>query len=149
MGYVEDVRELVGHRPLILVGSVVIITNANGNILLQKRTFPKGVWGLPGGLMELGESTEDAAEREVLEETNLHIDSLKLINVYSGANYFTVAQNGDEFYSVTTAYYTSDFSGEMVANQEESYQCKFISPDQLPTEMIGTHREIIMDFLKL
>jgi len=35
MGYVEDLRKIVGHIPLILVGAVVIITNDNNQILLQ------------------------------------------------------------------------------------------------------------------
>ncbi len=54
MGYIEDIRKLVGHRPLILVGAVVVMVDEHGRILLQQRKFPKGSWGLPGGLMELG-----------------------------------------------------------------------------------------------
>src|SRR5699024_2262717 len=79
MGYIEDLRKIVGHRPLILVGSVVIIIDEQGKLLLQQRTFPNGVWGIPGGLMELGESTEDVARREIFEETGLHIGQLHLI----------------------------------------------------------------------
>ena len=65
---------------------------------MQQRKFPWGAWGIPGGLMELGESTEDVAKREVLEETSLMIDELKLINVYSGPQNYIKAENGDEFY---------------------------------------------------
>ncbi|MFC7322785.1 NUDIX hydrolase [Halobacillus campisalis] len=148
MGYVEDLRKLVGKRPLILVGSVVVIVNEQGDILLQQRTFPKEVWGLPGGLMELGETTEEAAEREVFEETRLRINQLKLINIYSGKEYYTVAENGDEFYSVTTAYYTATYEGELIANQEEAYDCRFISADNLPDKMIRSHKRIIEDYLK-
>ena len=114
MGYVEDLRAIVGHRPLILVGSVVIIIDEKGRLLLQERQFPKGAWGIPGGLMELGESTEDVAKREIFEETGYKIDELKLINVYSGPQNFTVAENGDEFYVVTTAYFTDKFKGKFM-----------------------------------
>ncbi|GGF25352.1 DNA mismatch repair protein MutT [Halobacillus andaensis] len=148
MGYVEDLRRLVGHRPLILVGAIVVIFNEQKQMLLQQRTFPEGVWGLPGGLMELGESTEDAAKREVFEETNLQVKNLELIDVYSGEEFFTVAKNGDEFYSVTAAYYTGDYEGHVIANEEESYQCQFFSEDQLPENMIGSHRKMIQDVLK-
>lgn len=66
MGYVEDLRKIVGHIPLILVGAVVIITDDKNHILLQKRKHhPVGRYGLPGGLMELGESTIETAQREV------------------------------------------------------------------------------------
>lgn len=52
MGYVEELRKIVGHRPLILVGAVVLVINEHGYVLLQQRTEPYGKWGLPGGLME-------------------------------------------------------------------------------------------------
>lgn len=50
MGYVEDLREIVGNQPLILVGSVAIIIDEKGRLLLQQRKFPKGAWGIPGGV---------------------------------------------------------------------------------------------------
>ncbi|UOR13484.1 NUDIX hydrolase [Halobacillus amylolyticus] len=148
MSYVEDLRKMVGHRPLILVGSVVVIVNNEGEVLLQQRRFPEGAWGLPGGLMELGESTEDAAKREVFEETQLYVRNLKLLNVYSGEAYFTTAKNGDEFYSVTTAYVTSFYRGSLQADLEESIQCSFLNPADLPEKMIGSHRQIIEDYLR-
>lgn len=67
MNYVKDLRELVGNRPLILPGAVAIILNDQNEVLLQHRI--DGGWGLPGGLMELGESLEETARREVKEET--------------------------------------------------------------------------------
>lgn len=69
-GYIMDLREVVGARPLILAGAGVIIVDNEGRILLQHRS-DNGDWGIPGGSMELGESFEEAARREVLEETGL------------------------------------------------------------------------------
>jgi ADP-ribose pyrophosphatase YjhB (NUDIX family) len=86
MGYIEDLREIIGTRPLILVGAVVGVIDEQGKILLQKR--PEGIWGLPGGLLELGESAEDAGRREVFEETGVEIGQLQLVNVFSGKQYF-------------------------------------------------------------
>lgn len=54
--------------------------------------------------MELGESTVETAKREVLEETNLIVEDLKLLGVYSGKNHLCSSENGDEWYVVTTAY---------------------------------------------
>lgn len=76
MEYFKYLRQYVGHKPIILPGSVVIIVSAHNEILLQKRH--NGNWGLPGGLMDLGESFEDVAKREVLEETGLVVKNLKL-----------------------------------------------------------------------
>ncbi|MGI8313972.1 NUDIX hydrolase [Halobacillus mangrovi] len=148
MGYVEDLRALVGHRPLIFVGSVVIVVDDQDRVLLQQRRSPHGVWGLPGGLMELGESTEEVAQREVYEESGLTVDNLKLLNVYSGKDQFIRAENGDEFYVVTTAYYTRSFSGDMNVDPDESLQFQFISTDKLPDQMIGSHRAMLKEYMQ-
>jgi ADP-ribose pyrophosphatase YjhB (NUDIX family) len=147
MGYVEELRALVGHRPLILVGAVAVIVDKMGRLLLEERKYPKNKWGLAGGLMELGESTEDVARREVLEETGLVVDQLHLINVYSGPNHFAVAENGDEFYTVTAAYYTTDYKGELAVDETESISFKFFYPNELPENMVGSHRAVIEDYL--
>lgn len=148
MGYVEDLRAAVGQRPLILVGAVTVIVDELGRLLLEERRYPKGKWGLPGGLMELGESTEDVARREVLEETGLTVGKLQLINVYSGPNHFAVAENGDEFYTVTAAYYTEDFEGELKVDISESISFQFFYPDELPGNMVGSHRVVLDEFLE-
>ncbi|KRF43765.1 NUDIX hydrolase [Paenibacillus sp. Soil787] len=144
MGYVEDLRKIVGHIPLILVGSVVIITNDENKILLQKRMHhPVGRYGLPGGLMELGESTIETAQREVYEETGLAVRNLNLIDVFSGKENFIKAPNGDEFYVVVTAYWTKEFSGILRINDEESMSLEFINIDELPENIPRSHKEII------
>jgi 8-oxo-dGTP pyrophosphatase MutT (NUDIX family) len=148
VGYVEDLRKLVGHRPLIFVGAVTIIEDKEGRILLQQRRFPIGKWGIPGGLMELGESTEEVARREVLEETGLTIGVLRLINVYSGKDHFIRAENGDEFYVVTVAYHTNEFSGELMVDLSESIKFEFFHPHELPKNMVGSHLTMIQEFVK-
>ncbi|GGL46576.1 NUDIX hydrolase [Sporolactobacillus putidus] len=147
MGYIEEIRALVGHRPLILVGVVAIITDNIGRILLQKRSSPDGVWGIPGGLMELGESAEETAKREVFEETGLVIDQLRLVNVYSGPQNFVTAENGDQFYAVTVAYSTSTFKGEFIIDTSESIKFEFRAPDNLPGKLLKSHRYILNDYL--
>ena len=148
MGYVEDLRGIIGSRPIILVGSVAIIVDEIGRVLLQERKYPEGVWGIPGGLMELGESTEDVAKREILEETGYTIDDLKLINVYSGPDNFTIAENGDEFYVVTTAYFTKTFKGKLIVDKTESISCKFFHQNEIPDNMVKSHKIILDEFFK-
>jgi len=147
MGYIEDIRKLVGHKRIILNGSAVIIVNQNGLILLQQRKYPTGKWCLPGGLMELGESTIETAKREVLEETSLVIEKLKLLGVYSGKDYLCTAQNGDEWYVVTTTYVTYDYVGTAVVNDSESIQFEWYKPTELPGDVAKTHLEMIADYL--
>ncbi|MBD1222417.1 NUDIX hydrolase [Virgibacillus halodenitrificans] len=147
MGYVEELRAIVGHRPLIFVGAVVILVDDKGRILLQQRKFPHGTWGLPGGLMELGESTEDVARREVSEETGLMVKDLNLINIYSGPDQFIKAENGDEFYVVTVAYSSETYTGDLTMDATESIHLAFFHPNELPTPLVKSHEKILKEFL--
>jgi 8-oxo-dGTP pyrophosphatase MutT (NUDIX family) len=148
LGFVEEIRELIGHRRINLCASVVIIENAQGQILMQQRTYPYGRWGLPGGIMELGESAEETARREVFEETGLVIGALKLLGVYSGRDYLCVAENGDEWYTVITAYVTAEYTGHLSVHDEESISLAWRGVDDLPENIAGTHRVLIEDYLK-
>ncbi|MBH0349758.1 phosphohydrolase [Bacillus thuringiensis] len=88
MGYIEDMRNLVGNHPLILIGSHAIIVNEKNEILLQLRTdFNR--WGIIGGALEYNETLEDALKREVYEETGLIIKNPKLFRTYSGPDFFS------------------------------------------------------------
>lgn len=149
MGYIEVLRQKVGKMPLILVGAVVIIADNNNKVLLQERTHPHKVWGLPGGLMELAESTVETAKREVFEETGLSVEELELLNIYSGQEFYTVAANGDPFYSVTAAYYTKQYSGQIQVNKDEGFTLAFFSKDNLPEKMVGSHRKFLQDYFAL
>ncbi len=148
MGYVDDIRKMIGHKYIILNGSAVIVKNKDGNILMQQRKYPYGKWCLPGGLMELGESTVDTAKRELLEETGLIIDEMKLLGVYSGKEYFCSAAHGDEWYVVTTTYITDTYSGNAFVNDDESLKLEWFNPNELPNNVAKTHRYMITDYLR-
>lgn len=85
------VKRLYPKQPVVGVGAVII---CDGKILLERRKNEpgKGRWSIPGGLVELGESIEEAAIREVLEETSLEVEEPVLIDVVDGV---TRDENGD------------------------------------------------------
>lgn len=147
MGYIEELRAIIGPRRIILNGCIAFIVNPQGQILMQQRKYPYGKWGLPGGLMELGESTEETTRREVLEETGLMLGNLSLFGVYSGKKYLCIAQNGDEFYVVTTVYTTAEYTGGLCINDNESLKFEWVDIDNLPEDIAGTHRDIINDYV--
>jgi mutator protein MutT len=72
-------------KPVVGVGAVVV---HEGKILLEKRKNApgKGKWSIPGGLVELGESAEQAVGREVKEETGLEVEEPRLIDVVNNIN---------------------------------------------------------------
>lgn len=73
-------KRLYPERPIVGVGAIIV---CNGRILLEKRGNEpgKGKWSVPGGIVELGESPEQAVIREVQEETSLKVRKPKLIDV--------------------------------------------------------------------
>ncbi|MGB5248650.1 MAG: NUDIX hydrolase [Gammaproteobacteria bacterium] len=70
--------------PLLTVDVVIESTMAgDASVVLVKRANPPLGWALPGGFVDVGETVESAARREVLEETGLVVSGLNLLGVYS------------------------------------------------------------------
>ena len=141
MGYIEEIRAAVGHRPLILPGAAVLVLYHQNRVLLQRRR--EGLWGVPGGFMELGESAEDTARRVVQEETGLVIGELTLAGVFSGQDTWVQLPNGDEFYSVTIAYISRNYRGEPQADGVESTDAGFFALESLPSPMHRKFQDVV------
>jgi len=147
MEYYQELRQHVDHRPLILPGAVVIILNDKNEILLQERK--PGLFGLPGGLMDLGESLEETARREVFEETGLNVMDLELCQVFSEPDYYFKIDNGDEFYSVTVVYQSKNFTGNLQIREDETLSLGFYPLNQLPTQLLASNKNFLKQCLKM
>ena len=81
-------------RPVLGVGAIIL---EGDKILLEKRkNMPsKGKWSVPGGLVELGESVENAVVREVKEETGLDVYAPRLVDVVT---YVSMGERGAVMY---------------------------------------------------
>lgn len=132
--YIMELRKIVGHRPLLQVGASVIVENEQGEVLLQKRT-DNHCWGYAGGSVELDEVVEDAARRELFEETGLVALELELFGVFSGKDTHYVYPNGDEVSNVDIVYLCKQFEGSLKCQEKEVEDLRFFPADALPESL--------------
>ncbi|MNI42480.1 NADH pyrophosphatase [compost metagenome] len=130
MEYIEELRKLVGNQPLILVRPSVAVINKFGQILLVK--YQDNSWGIPGGLMDLGESVEECLRREAKEELNIDLGTLHLFGVFSGKELYTKLRNGHEYYNVIVGYICTEFKGDIIPDGEEVIEAKFYNLFEVP-----------------
>lgn len=132
--YILDLRKLVGHRPLLQVGASVIVEDQAGRILLQLRS-DNHCWGYSGGSVELDEVVEEAAKRELLEETGLTAHSLELFGIFSGPDTHYIYPNGDEVSNIDIVYLCRAYSGTLRSQPGEVEALRFFAADSLPERL--------------
>ncbi|WP_080847854.1 NUDIX hydrolase [Cytobacillus gottheilii] len=142
MGYISELRKQIGSRPIISVGATILVINQKKEVLFQHRSDTLD-WGLPGGSMELGETLEEVAQRELREETGLTANQLILMGVFSGPHYYFQYPNGDETYSVISLFHAQQVTGELAINDGESLELKYFGKDHLPNEIEKRAWELI------
>lgn len=131
MSYISELRKYVGQQPIIHVGTTIIVMNDNNEILLNLRS-DTNTWGIIGGGMELGESLNETAARELWEEAGLKAERFELLDVLSGKDLYFRYPNGDETYNVIVLYKAVGVSGELTINDDESQTLRYYSIDNLP-----------------
>lgn len=131
MNYIKYIRQYVGTKPIIAPGSAIIVLNEHKEILLQLRSDTND-WGLPGGGMEMGDSFEETAQKELFEETGLIAQEMKLIGLASGKELYYQFPHGDEIYNATAIFEATTVTGTLKKN-EESSDLQYFSLNQLPT----------------
>lgn len=144
MGYILDLRKIegVGHRPLQMVGCGVFIFDEQDRVLLEQRT-DDSTWCVPAGSMELGETPEEAARRECLEETGLCVKDLQFYNMQSGEKCHFTYPNGDEVYALDINYVCRSYEGNLKRQEEEVLRLQFFAKGELPENLCENDKEVI------
>jgi len=115
------------------------ITDDDGLLLAQRGVEPcVGEWTLPGGFVELGETTEEAIVREMREETTLEIGDLHLLGV---------STQQSRFYGAVTVlgYYVGSWRGNIQACSDVM-DLRFFAPGERPPMPFQAHRELMKVF---
>jgi 8-oxo-dGTP pyrophosphatase MutT (NUDIX family) len=146
MEYIQSLRAKIGSTKILIPASAVVILNAKDEVLLHLRDDTHS-WGLPGGLMDLGETVLENAEREAFEETGLKVRNLRLFGTFSGPRFENRYPGGDETSPVILGFYTDDFEG-VPGRAKESLEVGFFPFSALPENMNKFHRWFVESFLE-
>jgi len=135
-----DVSKARQLRPSV----AAIIINADGHVLLQRRS-DNGLWGLPGGGVEIGESVSTAIVREVREETGLTVEIDRLVGVYSDPRFQVVRYADGNVVHYINTLFVCRIVGGTLQTCEETLDLQFFDPARLPGDMLRTHRIRVED----
>lgn len=145
--YIMDLRTVVGHRTLMQVGASVIVENSQGQILLQLRS-DNHCWGYAGGSVEIDEDVEDAAKRELYEETGLVANKLELFGVFSGKDMHYTYPNGDDVSNVDVVYICKDYTGTLKCQENEVDELKFFDIDEIPENISKPIKKALLKWVE-
>jgi 8-oxo-dGTP pyrophosphatase MutT (NUDIX family) len=124
-----------------------LIVNQQGDLLLQHRQDNQQ-WGLIGGSMEVGESLEETARREALEETGLALGELEWFGLFSGQDLIYECPNQDVVVNVVAVYIARQFSGTLKLDEQEANEIRFFNLRELPTDLSPPDRPVIEQYLR-
>ena len=145
----DDAGNRVTRMPdAVHVAAGGIVFNACGEILLQKRA-DNGWWGLPCGHIDVGESVQDAALREIWEETGIRTRAKRLVGIYSDPQHNVIGAypDGSLIHFVVAIFECEYLSGELQVS-EESTDVRYFPYSGLPSSTVLCDLRAIEDALE-
>jgi 8-oxo-dGTP diphosphatase len=126
--------------PLLAADIIIEPVSAPGQIILIERLNPPHGFALPGGFVDIGESLEQAAVREALEETSMHVTLKTLLGCYSNPK-------RDPRGHTVSAVYIASGEGEPEA-RDDARALQLVDPKNPPHPLAFDHAQILQDYLQ-
>ena len=145
--YISYIRSKVGHDKVILNFAGGILADEEGRVLLQLRGDKK-TWAIPGGAMELGETSLQAAVREFYEETGVSVEAKRLLN--DNTNFDESYPSGDKVQTVVFLYELQALEDFDISNfhNEETLRLGFFSKEEIAEleNLSDKHRLMLYEY---
>jgi len=129
------------------IGCSAVIFDGQREKSLLTRRADNGLWCVPGGGMESGESAAEACEREVWEETGLRVRVKRLIGVYSDPDQLVIYPSGEKVHFVILSFEVEVLSGELGLSSETTEAGYFSVLEMESMPMHGHHKQRVEDAL--
>lgn len=141
--YLDDVSAPKANS--LVPAASAIVTDKRGKILLHRKA-DNGLWGLPGGAMELGESIAETIIREVKEETGLDVQPEYVIGIYTNPNHVVAFSDGEVRQEFSICFACRILGGELQISNE-SMELGFFTVKQIERlQMHPSNRQRINDY---
>ncbi|HEX6125117.1 MAG TPA: NUDIX domain-containing protein [Pyrinomonadaceae bacterium] len=115
------------------VSAAAIITNMKGEVLLLNHVLrPFSGWGLPGGFLSKGEQPEAAIRREIIEETGIELDELRMFRVR------TLGRHVEILFAART-------DGEPEVRSREILELGWFDIESMPEQMSSAQKKMIQE----
>ncbi|WP_329572871.1 NUDIX hydrolase [Kitasatospora sp. NBC_01266] len=129
---------------LVPAASVVVV-GEDGRVLLQRRT-DNGMWALPGGKMELGESLAECGIRETLEETGVHIEVTGIVGTYTNPGHVFAYDDGEVRQEFSICLLGRPVGGELRVSVESTEVAWFTPAEADGLPMLASIRKRLSDW---
>lgn len=147
MNYILELRQFVGHSPLIMVGASALVFNSQNSLLLQCRS-DNGAWSTLGGAMEPGETFEQTARREAYEEAGIQLGELEFFMAISGLEFFYEYPNHDQVYNVGIVYAARQACGKPRSDSEENFHLAYFPVESLPEPISPPEQPVLSELVR-
>ncbi len=135
----------IGATGRLRVGCTAAIFDSTGQALLLTKRSDNGLWCLPGGAMEAGESVTECVRRECREEIGVEIEVLELIGIYSSPHRLTLYNDGNRVQFVALTFGARLLSDAITLDHESTDWGWFTAAEIGTLEILGSQQERMAD----